>query len=182
MIVCISILRGINVSGQKLIKMDALRKMYEDLGFDSVQTYVQSGNVIFISPDHRIDELELKIRMQIEKNFGFDVPVICLSLERLQEIVENNPFTRDLNKDMAFMHVTFLSSRPEEFKQETIESKKSAVEEIVFTDDAIYLYCPGGYGKTKLSNNFLENVLKVEATTRSWKSTTELLKIARDIN
>ena len=60
-IMYISILRGIDVSGQKHIKMDSLRKMYQDLGFQDVRTYVQSGNVIFKSLDHRIDELQIKL-------------------------------------------------------------------------------------------------------------------------
>jgi uncharacterized protein (DUF1697 family) len=182
MIMYISILRGINVSGQKCIKMDALRKMYENLGFKDIRTYAQSGNVIFQSREYRIDELEQIIRAQIKKDFGFDVPVILLPSDRLEKIVENNPFARDLNKDIAFMHVTFLSAKPKEFKRETIEAKKTVKEEIIFSDEAIYLYCPGGYGKTKLSNNFLETVLKVEATTRNWKSTTELLKVSKEIS
>ena len=177
----ISILRGINVSGQKLIKMDALRKMYENLGFQSVKTYVQSGNVIFKSKDFKIAGLEQTISRQIKKDFGFDVPVIVLTIDKLKKIIENSPFSKDLSKDASFLHVTFLSSKPKSFEREVIETKRSNKEEISFSDDAVYLYCPDGYGISKLSNNFLETKLKVGATTRNWKTTNELLKIAQEI-
>ena len=177
----ISILRGINVSGQKIIKMDALRNMYENLGFKSVKTYVQSGNVIFKSKVFKIADLEQNISRQIKKDFGFDVPVIVLTIDKLKKIIENIPFSKDLSKDASFLLVTFLSSKPESFERELIENKKSHKEEISFSDDAVYLYCPDGYGISKLSNSFLETKLKVGATTRNWKTTNELLKIAQEI-
>lgn len=177
----ISILRGINVSGHKIIKMDALRNLYENMGFSNVTTYVQSGNVIFSGQDIEIRVLEKNIYQQIEKEFGFQVPVILLSIEMLKHIIENNPFVEDKNKDKSFFHVTFLSSKPEKYDAITIENKKQDEEDIAFTDYAVYLYCPNGYGRTKLTNNFLESKLKVGATTRNWKTTQELLKIAEQI-
>lgn len=177
----ISILRGINVSGHKLIKMDALRNLYENMGFSNVTTYVQSGNVIFRGEDIELKILEKQISQQIEKEFGFQVPVIVLSIEKLQQIIDNNPFAEDKNKDQSFFHVTFLSSRPDKYDTNTIEDKKQNEEEISFSDNAVYLYCPNGYGRTKLTNNFLEAKLKVGATTRNWKTTQELLKIAERI-
>ena len=177
----ISILRGINVSGQKIIKMDALRKMYENLGFQSVKTYIQSGNVIFKSKDSKIDGVVQTISRQIKKDFGFDVPVIVLTIDKLKKIIKNSPFSKDLRKDASFLHVTFLSSKPKSFEREVIETKRSNKEEISFSDDAVYLYCPDGYGISKLSNSFLETKLKVGATTRNWKTTNELLKIALEI-
>ena len=181
MTIYISILRGINVSGQKLIKMDALRKSYENMGFHNVTTYLQSGNVIFACNDIEINNLEQKISQQIEKDFGFEVPVIVLTIDKLRKIIENNPFLNDPNIDQAFLHVTFLSSKPDHYNQSAIEDKKQDGEEIFFTDIAVYLYCPNGYGRTKLNNNFLEAKIKVGATTRNWKTTNELYKIAQQI-
>ena len=177
----ISILRGINVSGHKLIKMDTLRKSYENLGFHNVTTYVQSGNVIFTSKNAKHEELAQAITQQIEKDFGFDVPVIVLSVDKLKQIIDNNPFVKDNIKDKTFLHVTFLSSKPDKFDFNAIEEKKLNGEEISIADNAVYLYCPNGYGKSKLSNSFLETKLKVGATTRNWKTTNELLKIAHQI-
>ena len=176
----ISILRGINVSGQKLIKMDALRKMYKKLGFHNATTYLQSGNVIFRSNDSELHEMERKIAHQIEKEFGFEVPVIVLSIEKLKYIIDNNHFLKDINKDIAFLHVTFLSSKPDYYDSKVIEGKKQEGEDVFFTDDAVYLYCPNGYGRTKLTNNYLETKLKTGATTRNWKTMIELFKMSQN--
>lgn len=175
----ISLLRGINVSGQKPIKMDALRKLYDNLGFRSVTTYVQSGNVIFMGNKAQPDELSQIITQQIEKDFGFNVPVIVLTVDNLKQVIDNNPFIKDSDKDTAFVHITFLFSQSQKIDLKIIEEKKLNGEEIFFVDNVAYLYCPNGYGKSKLSNNFLEAKLKVSATTRNWKTTNELLKIAK---
>ena len=180
MITYISILRGINVSGQKLIKMDALRNLYDNLGFHNVSTYIQSGNVIFRSDDIDTHKLEQKIFRQIEKEFGFEVPVIVLSVDKLKYIIDNNPFLKDTNKDMAFLHVTFLSSKPDYYDPKVIEDKKQEGEDVFFTDDAVYLYCPNGYGRTKLTNNYLETKLKTGASTRNWKTMIELFKMSQN--
>lgn len=174
----ISILRGINVSGHKLIKMDALKSMYENLGFSNVASYVQSGNLVFTEKNTDPNILEQKISDQIKKDFGFDVPVIILTADKLKQIIDNNPFLNDSDKDESFLHITFLSSVPNNNNEfETIEDKAQNGEEIVLSGDVVYLYCPNGYGNTKLSNNFLETKLKVKATTRNWKTTNELYKI-----
>lgn len=195
----ISILRGINVSGHKLIKMDVLRKSYENLGFHNVVTYLQSGNIIFsakktvtneatqeeavaknAAPEEASPkELARTISRQIEKDFGFDVPVIVLSANQLNEVIENNPFAEDSTKDKTFLHVTFLSSFPGDVNIHALEEKKQGDEEVSLVGNAVYLYCPHGYGRTKLTNNFLETKLKVIATTRNWKTVNELLRIAR---
>lgn len=172
----ISILRGINVSGQRLIKMDVLKKLYESLNFETIQTYVQSGNVIFSSKENEPKKLEKIISSKIKSEFGFDVPVIVLSVRTLEKIIEDNLFIKD--KDISFLHVTFLADKVTQFDKESITEKKLPNEEIRFAPNAIYLYCPDGYGRTKLNNNFLESKLKVTATTRNWKTTTELLRLA----
>ncbi|MBS9522581.1 DUF1697 domain-containing protein [Litoribacter alkaliphilus] len=174
----ISILRGINVSGNKPIKMDTLREMYQDLGFRDVKTYVQSGNVIFSSEEMAPAILEQNISRQIETDFGFEVPVLVLTVDKLSEIIASNPFVDDQDKEPSFLHVTFLAAPPAAYDQMTIENKKQNGEKISFSNTAVYLYCPNGYGRTKLTNNFLEARLKVKATTRNWKTTTELLRLA----
>jgi len=174
----ISILRGINVSGQKRIKMDALKKLYGKLKFENIQTYVQSGNVIFSAKETHPKELEKMISSKIERAFGFEVPVIVLHAKTLATIIKDNPLAKDDLNETKFLHVTFLADIPAEFNKESIIEKKGPGEEIAFTPNAIYLYCPNGYGKTKLNNNFLEKKLKVRASTRNWKTTNKLLKLA----
>jgi uncharacterized protein (DUF1697 family) len=174
----ISILRGINVSGQKMIRMEALKEAYEKLGFQDVQTYLQSGNVIFRANENETGILEQRITEQVRKEFYFEVPVIVLTTTRLKEIIDINPFISNLELNPSFLHVTFLSKPSADYDPGMILAKRSAGEEIAFTGDAVYLYCPNGYGRTKLHNQFLETRLKVPTTTRNWRTTNELLKIA----
>jgi len=174
----ISLLRGINVSGQKLIKMEALAKTFQKLECEKVKTYLQSGNVVFTSNTTSTKTLETQIEQEIKKDFGFDVPVMVLTETKLSETISNNPFINQADKDITFMHITFLSSIPENYDIKSIESKKQQGEEVFISEDMVYLYCPNGYGKTKLTNNFFENKLKLSATTRNWKTTKELLKLA----
>jgi len=170
----ISILRGINVSGQKIIKMDALRKMYDGLGFQDVRTYLQSGNIVFREERYQQKELETIIFAQLLKTFGFEIPVIVLTEEELREIIGENPYCDDNEKDQSFLHVTFLSSVPKNIHPEDFANKKMEGEDFLISDRAVYLFCPNGYGKTKLTNQLFENKLKVVATTRNWKTTNEL--------
>jgi uncharacterized protein (DUF1697 family) len=177
----ISILRGINVSAKNIIKMDALRKAYENAGFSNVQSYIQSGNIIFKNNSGQTKELAQKINQLIQENFELDIPVLVLSVRELKHIIENNPFAQQEEKDPTFFHVTFLSEKSKLHTYSEIEAKKSEDEEISFSDDAIYLYCPNGYGKTKLTNNFIESKLKVTATTRNWKTVNELMRISNQM-
>ena len=153
--------------------------MYENLNFKNITTYVQSGNVIFLSEQNNPKKLEKIISSQIKTDFGFEVPVIVFNVEMLETIIENNPFAKDKLKNISSLYITFLADCPTEFDKESITEKKKESEEIEFTSNTIYLYCPNGYGKTKLHNNYLETKLNVIATTRNWKTTNELLRLAK---
>jgi uncharacterized protein (DUF1697 family) len=173
----ISLLRGINVSGQRLIKMADLQLTYAKLGFESVETYIQSGNVVFRSRETDTFRLQSVISRQILKDFGFEVPVLVLTAKKLEKILTENPFKAGGAKDLSAVYITFLHARPDQHYREDIITKKQEYEEIVFTESVVYLYCPKGYGKTKLNNAFLESKLRVEATTRNLKTSEELLRM-----
>ena len=172
----IALLRGINVSRAKTIKMDNLRLTFQKQGFENVATYIQSGNVVFTASETATSQLAAKIAESIKTNFGFDVPVIVLSAAELKTITRNNPMN-DGTRDEAFLHVTFLAENPAAFNLSEIGAKKQGNEEIMISGKVVYLYCPHGYGKTKLTNTFLESKLKVAATTRNWKTVTELVEM-----
>lgn len=178
----IALLRGINVLGKNIIKMDALRKMMEDAGFQDVKTYIQSGNVVFKAGNTSLTEITKGITEEIQQEFGFRVPVIVLDTVTLRRIIEGNPLAGEPGLDPGKMHVTFLASPPPPFDREAIEMKKLDGEHIAFSELAVYLYCPHGYGKTKLGNDFLEKKLKVTATTRNWRTTLELMKMSQDFS
>lgn len=171
----ISILRGINLGSRNSIKMDALKLLLAEMGFQSVQTYIQSGNCVYQSVETDSNTLNELIKNGIQTQFGFDIPVITLTLEELQEIISKNPF---LDKDEKSLHVTFLSEVPKVDVVDRLNQLSYLPDEFAVNENAVYLHCPDGYGNTKLSNKFLETKLKVTATTRNWKTTNELLSIA----
>ena len=178
----ISVLRGINVGGNRIIKMEALREMYQLYGFENVQTYIQSGNVIFQYRETGVKELSAKISQQIAKSSGFEVPVIVVEMNELERLVSDNPFTGRPGIDLSWMHVTFLSEKPDPVKLHKLSGEPFKNDEFRVIDKAIYLCCPDGYGKTRLTNGFFENRLNVNATTRNWKTTIELLNLALKYN
>ena len=174
----ISILRGINVSGHRLIKMDALKELCSTLKMQQVKTYIQSGNIVFQSAQNNCDAQSKKLEKAIQQKFGFEVPVITLSKSELANCIAANPYTKDKKLNEAFFHVTFLKKQPDNINS-TETNDISLKNERYFLDErCIYLYCPDGYGKTKLTNSFFENKFKVTATTRNWKTVNELLRMA----
>lgn len=175
----ISILRGINVSGQKKIKMADLKTLYESIGFNNVVTYIQSGNVIFDSKVKNKTEIKISIEKAIEKEFNFHVPVEIRTKREIENVLKNCPFgSVDLEKEGTKVLVTFLSSKPSEANITRIQTYVVAPEKLLVRGREVYLYCPEGYGKSKLSNTFIERKLEVEATTRNWKSVNKLLELS----
>jgi uncharacterized protein (DUF1697 family) len=172
----ISMLRGINVGGQKKIPMSELSKLYESLGFSHVKTYIQSGNVIFESPITDTAQLAVDIQQAIKDSFNFDVPVFIRTIQEFDEVIQNNPFP---DKDQTKLHVTFLSASPIVQPLLEIDAVKDELEEFLIHGHEIYLYCPNGYGQTKLTNNLFEKKLKVLATTRNWNTVNTLLSMAK---
>lgn len=173
----ISMLRGINVSGQKQVRMAELKRMYESLGFADVETYVQSGNVVFESKEQDAKKLANSIETGIEKMFGFSVPVLVRSADDFRRILESHPF-RD--EDPVRILVTFLYERPDPSKLEDISRYEDKVDKFAIGEQEIFLFCPGGYGRTKLSNTFFEKKLGVIATTRNWKTVNALYEMASE--
>jgi uncharacterized protein (DUF1697 family) len=174
----ISILRGINVSGHNLIKMKALQALYENLGFSKVRTYIQSGNVVFESNSADAGTLEKIISDGIRETFSFEVPVIVLEREELKSISAHNSFINARGEEITKLHVTILSGSPVNDLAETIRHEDYLPDEFYILGRSVYIFCPGGYGNTKLSNAFFEKKLKVRATTRNWKTVLELVKMS----
>jgi uncharacterized protein (DUF1697 family) len=176
----LSMLRGINVSGQKKIPMAELKSIYEDLEFKNVTTYIQSGNVIFQTENEL--ELSKRIERKIEENFKFHVPVIIRTNTEMEMILTENPFLKEKNINVERLHVTFLNESPAVGNLEKLKAISCENDTFVILGKDIYLYCPNGYGRTKLNNNFFENKLKVTATTRNWRTVCELAKISKSIS
>lgn len=174
----IALLRGINVGGHNIIKMEALRKVLADNGFESVKTYIQSGNIIFKLTKTTPTKLVEKISSLIEEEFKVSVPVIVFDLPYLKAVIANNPFLKDKTKEESFLHATFISDNPTTGIIEEIIANNKEEDELIVGDKVLYLYCPNSYSKSKLTNTFLEKKLKLHTTTRNWRTTLKLLEIA----
>lgn len=166
----IALLRGINVSGQKLIKMAELLLLFKQLKFENCTSYLQSGNIVFDSNYTDENELKINIENAINKHFGYDVPVMIRMKKNWTSIIQNNPFVSVKFKDISFLHVGFLEKNPEKEQLSTFQNFSSLNDELEIIGKEIYLYCPDGYGKTKLNNAFFEKKLKMNCTTRNWKT------------
>lgn len=172
----IVLFRGINVSGQKKIKMAELKKHLQDIGLASVETYIQSGNLI-VQTTWDVATLNQTIIKKIEKEYGFSVELITKLPADLHNIIQKNPYSQ---KDLQRLYVTFLSQIPTNDKVLALRQVDYYPEEYVLHNDVIYFYSPFGYGKAKMNNNFFENKLKVSATTRNWKTVNKLLEMSKD--
>lgn len=177
MAVFLSILRGINVSGQKLIKMPDLKALYEELGLKNVSTYIQSGNVIFESSNSK--SLSERIEKKILEKYAFHVPVMIRDVNEIQEVIDGNTYLKEKNIEPEKLHITFLEKEPSPENLNKIKDLNYEPDRFYISGKTIYLHCPNGYGKTKLTNTFFENKLKVSATTRNWKTTNEILKMMK---
>src|SRR6266705_2426468 len=170
-------LRGINVTGQKIIKMDHLRELCRGMGFRNVETYVQSGNIVFRTSMSNPAVVSKRIGETVHHSFGFDTPVIVRTAEQMRDVIRNNPFSREKDIDLSKLHVTFLSETAQKDSLENLEALSPGPDRFYSAPREIYLYCPGGYGRTKLSNIAIERALSVRATTRNWKTTNTLFEM-----
>lgn len=169
--VFIILLRGINVSGKNKIPMADLREMLNELDFQNVQTYIQSGNIILESGLSK-DSICDKIKIGIKSKFNYDVPVIARTIPEWKKAIKKYPFPTENEKIVAF---SFLDKTAE---INEIEFKNIGEDQFKIDGDVIYIYCPNGFGKSKITNNLFERKLKVTATTRNLRTTLKLLDLA----
>ena len=175
----ISLLRGINVSGQKKILMADLKVLYEKLGFNNVQTYIQSGNVVFDCAEDKSNlAIAEIIEHAIEQEYNFQVPVIVKQADDLISTINNNPFTEEVGADPSRVAVTFLESLPTVENLIKLEGVDYPPDRFIIDGLNIYLHCPISYGNSKLSNNFFESKLKVRATSRNWRTINKLVEMS----
>lgn len=178
----ICFLRGINVSGKNMIKMKDLAHLFQQLGFSDISTYLQSGNVVFRAGEDISKEMAAdKIAKGIAESFRFSVPVLVKSKADMNVIFNGNPFINEKGIEPDKLHVTMLDAVPGKQKTEALSGSDFTPERFVISGQEIFLFCPDGYGRAKLNNNFLENKLGVMATTRNWRTITSLNDMANSM-
>lgn len=173
----LALLRGINVSGHNMIKMDALKKMLENMGFQNVETYIQSGNVFLESEEENAASIGFKIKQEIAKVFGYDVSVIMVSKSDLELCFKNNSFLKEKACDSKKLYVAFISKEltPSAINELKISNFKP--DEAAIDTTRIYIKYAIGAGKTNLDQKYIEKKLNVVATIRNWNTVTKLLEI-----
>jgi uncharacterized protein (DUF1697 family) len=170
----VSLLRGINVSGQKSIRMAELQALYESLHYRNVTTYLQSGNIVFDSDEPDRIAVAGRIQAAIERAFGYAVTVLLRDRDDFQRIVDHNPFLGARQEDPAKLHVTFLAAALPAAAWASLPAPPDTADEFSPHGGEVYLFCPDGYGRTAFSNSYFERRLKLAATTRNWKTVTAL--------
>jgi len=174
----IALLKGINVGPHKRMKMADLIAALESPSFKNIKTYLQSGNVIFEHDLVDSTNVAEDIEKKIDQTFGFSVNVIIRTEKEMENIIGNNPFINDPKIELDKLHVTFLSELPNPETISNLDIKKDENEKFKVIDREVYLYCPNGYGNTKLKNDVFERKLNTTATTRNWKTTNKLLDLS----
>jgi uncharacterized protein (DUF1697 family) len=178
MAVIISMLRAVNVGGHNKIKMDALRALYESLGFRDVQSYVQSGNVVFRTKERDLHALTTRIQDRIEKRFGFRPGVVLRTRSELGDVIRRNPFAKRRDIEPNKFLVTFLASEPDAEALDKARTIKTAPEEVKFDGREVFIYFPNGMARPKISLPAIERALGTSGTGRNWNSVNKLLEIA----
>lgn len=170
-----------NVSGHNTIRMEHLRALCAALGFRNVETYVQSGNIVFRAPSTSPSLLSKRISEAILRDVGFSVPVLVKTRREMGIVIKRNPFLKEHGIDRSKLHVTFLSTVVSKSALGNLDGLSTTPDRFSLRGREIYLYCPGGYGKTKLSNAAFEKALSVSATTRNWNTVTTLFEMASNL-
>jgi len=173
----IALLKGINVGGHKKVPMADLRELLTKSGFKSVQTYIQSGNVILQSSEKNTQKIEDIIKNAILEYFGFEVSVLVITRLNLKRIFDDCPFSEEKKKASYFM---MLHDSPEDELIKVASEKVYEGEAYKIIKDCIYYFCAKGYGQAKFNVNFFERKLKTFATARNYNTMVKLLSLCSE--
>jgi uncharacterized protein (DUF1697 family) len=169
----IALLRGINVGGANILPMRELVEVLDSLGLQKVQTYIQSGNVVFQSEVAEPEDLASQIKEAINHSHGFAPQVLVLQRQELERAVAANPFPEAAAVPKT-LHFYFLASVPPQPDLETLESIKRDSERFELLGRVFYLHAPDGIGRSKLVAR-IEKALGVAATGRNWRTVSRIV-------
>lgn len=179
--VIIAMLRGVNLGPHRRIKMDALCSLCESLKFRDVQTYVQSGNLIFRAGERDLSTLAKRLEKAIDQRFGFQSDVILRTASELRHVMAKNPFAKRRGIEPNRLVVTFLAVDPGEDARVLLRKMKTDPEELWIDGRELYIYYPNGLARPKVSWAAMEKVLKTSGTARNWNSITNMLQMAEKL-
>ena len=173
----IALLRGINVGGSAVITMVSLKKQFESADMTDVQTYIQSGNVIFASKEMDKGKILLNLKQQLQKVLKHNGEIFILTREELKTALAHCPFEPEKNDAKQYCHLMFLSGKPG--KQQVNKLMELQGEEYSFAvhDKVLYYAYPREFGGRRRNINF-EKVLGVTGTARTWKVIDKLIEMS----
>ncbi|MGH2496664.1 MAG: DUF1697 domain-containing protein [Ktedonobacteraceae bacterium] len=174
---CVSLFRGINVGGNRIVPMKELKSLHEALGLRDVVTYIQSGNVVFSSDETDPTRLSKLIEESFAQKFGFHSQVIVRTSAELEEIIANNPFQNQPEKETKWIAVLFLATRPEHTALKDLQKTYKGPEELYLIGQELFVYYPDGIGRSKLTLTLIEKKLKTVGTGRNWNTILQLQKM-----
>ena len=176
-----ALLRGINVGGNKIIKMEQLRALCESLGFARAQTLLQSGKVAFQSAEKSREKLAKRIEGGIQKKFGFEARVIVRSAADLRRVIKSNPFKAAKTPNLGLLQVMFLDGKPEAGAFAELRSSYKGPEEMHLVGEELFVYYCNGSGKSKLTNDLIQRKLQVTGTARNWNTVRKLFELTSSL-
>jgi len=176
---CVSLFRGINVGGNRIVPMKELKSLHEALGFRDVVTYIQSGNVVFSSDKTDPAQLASQIEESFAQKFGFRSQVIVRTSTELEETIANNPFQNSPEKEPNRILVLFLATRSESGALEDLKKPYNGPEEMYLIGQELFIYYPEGMGRSKLTLPLIEKKLNTAGTGRNWNTVLRLNEMMR---
>jgi len=174
----VALLRAINVGGKSLVPMAKLRDELASLGLTDVVTYIQSGNAVFESLADDADALAPRIEERLSDAFGAKIAVLLRTPQELERVTGANPFLAR-GADVSKLHVVFLDRAPDAAAAAELDPDRSPPDELALRGRELYLHLPNGAGRTKLTLDYLERVLGVRGTQRSWRTVLTLVELSR---
>jgi uncharacterized protein (DUF1697 family) len=177
--VYLALFRGINVSGHNIIKMENLKKLMHSEGYSNVETYIQSGNVVFESPETDKPKIAFALENLMYKEYGHNVVIFVVDETQMKEAVDNNPYTgrEPEGQGVKKFFTAFLSDVPEEENLGKLKRSPIGDDTFKLVGKVLYLKLAQSAADSKLSSTFLEAKLKVKATSRNWNTTLKLLSM-----
>jgi uncharacterized protein (DUF1697 family) len=160
--------------------MDALKELHTSLDLRDIQTYIQSGNVVFTSDNPNVEQIQKDIEDGFARTFGFPVKVMVRTANELHAIIESNPFQNQPMRESNRIIAMFLASDPSTTALEDIQKTYTGPEEIHIIGKEAFIYYSEGMGRSKLTNTFLEKKLKTMGTARNWNTVLRLQKMLEE--
>lgn len=174
----IALLRGINVGGKHRLPMKDLTEIFREAGCTEVRTYIQSGNVVFQAENGLAGRIPELVAEAISDRFGFTAPVVMRTVAELEDVAGSNPFLEH-GADPKALHVVFLVDRPTEAQVAELDPERSPPDEFVVRGREIYLHCPKGVARSKLTAPYFDATLGTTGTQRNWRTVRKLLELAK---